>query len=80
MDIDQLIRFLGWSTLLNALLLTIATLFLAYGRQTVIKIHSALFEIEANQLPAIYFNYLAHYKLAIIVFNLVPYLVLRFLL
>ncbi|WP_078459044.1 DUF6868 family protein [Solemya velum gill symbiont] len=40
-------------------------------------IHSKLFGVQKEGLDAMYFNFLANYKLAIFIFNLVPYLALK---
>lgn len=77
MTFDQFTEFLGWCTLLNIglLLVSMLALFATGGR--VQKLHARLFDIEAATLSETYFNYLALYKILILVFNLIPYLVLR---
>ena len=41
------------------------------------EIHSKLFKISKEKLDAMYFNFLANYKLAIFIFNLAPYIALK---
>lgn len=79
MSETELANFLGWCTLLNLGLLVASTVALWVARKPVAKLHARLFGIDADKLPAMYFQYLANYKIAIIVFNLVPYLALRIL-
>ncbi|NND83188.1 MAG: hypothetical protein HKN50_12240, partial [Gammaproteobacteria bacterium] len=43
----------------------------------VIKLHSSLSGVAEERLPEMYFSFLANYKLAFIMFNLIPYLALR---
>lgn len=59
--IETLTTFLGWSTVIN------------FGVLAVSAIPAWSFEIR----PLIYFQYLAQYKIAIFVFNLVPYIALK---
>jgi hypothetical protein len=42
-----------------------------------INMHSKIFDLDPETLPAMYFDYLGRLKLLVIVFNLVPYLALR---
>ena len=76
-EIQTVVSFLGWCSLINVSLLALASLAVIVWRGSLIRIHSAMFGINAEQLGPLYFTYLGHYKLLIVVFNLVPYLVLR---
>lgn len=40
-------------------------------------IHSSMYGVPEDQLDAIYFNYMANYKLLIFIFNLVPWAALK---
>jgi len=75
--IDLLQQWLGWSLLINLILLMLTALAVVFGRSWIIPIHSRMFDIEPARLVRIYFGYIAIYKILIIVFNLVPYLALR---
>ena len=77
MSIEQLTSFLAWCTLLNMAFLITATLALYVMRDFVMSIHSRMFGVSKSNLPNIYFKYLAYFKIAVIVFNLTPYLALR---
>lgn len=59
-----------------AMLIFAAVLTMAL-RDWMIDIHSSWYGIVKADLPNIYFRYLANYKIAFFVFNLVPYLALR---
>ena len=76
-SIDTVREFFGWCTVLNIGILVIATIFIAFARDTITAIHSKLFKLSDADLSHAYFQFLGQYKLAIYVFNLVPYIALR---
>jgi len=77
MDLFTLTSFLGWCTILNISLLLFTSLMLILMRDSISKLHSKLFGVDEKQLAEFYFQYLAHYKIVIIVFNLVPYISMK---
>ena len=77
MTFDSLATFLGWCSLINMAVLLLSTLALITFRQPVTSLHSKLFGLNEQDLGRAYFQYLAQYKIVIIVFNLTPYLALR---
>lgn len=77
MDINQITVFFGWCAAINSSLYAVSTLLLFVFKNRFIKLHSKLSGINAVELPTLYFQYLANFKIAIIVFTLVPYLALR---
>lgn len=77
MDIDVLIRFLGWCLVVNLAILSVTLVSLVLFRETIISIHSQLFNLQQKTLSSAYFTYIAVYKLFVLFFNLVPYLVLN---
>lgn len=79
MDITLLTSFLGWCTIINIGILVYSFVFITIFQEFTLKIHSKLMKVEATKLPTLYFNYLAFYKVIIIVFNIVPYLALKLL-
>ena len=70
-------EFFGWCTVINICILLIVTIFIAFARSTISVIHSKLFKLNDTDLSRLYFQFLAQYKLAIYIFNLVPYIALR---
>ena len=46
-------------------------------RTAVSNIHSKMFGLDSKDVLKAYFHYLANYKIAIIIFNLVPYFALK---
>ncbi len=77
MTMTELSTLLGWCTVINFGLLSIIALCLFALRDWVKGIHSSLYGIPGDQLDAIYFNYMANYKLLIFIFNLVPWIALQ---
>ena len=77
MELEFLIHFLGWMTLVNGVILIFSTLFLWLARDWAMNLHAAMTGVDRIDLPVLYFSYLGNFKIAVIVLNLVPYLVLR---
>lgn len=75
--LNEIAVFLGWCLLINASILGISSLFLFVFKGFIAKIHSNITGISVQELMPLYFNYLANYKILIIVFNLVPYISLK---
>jgi len=76
-SIDSLAEFFGWCTLINVGLLMLTFLFITAARPLIVGLHSKLFGIAEAELPAAYLQYLAIYKIGIILLNLVPYIALK---
>ena len=79
-NIDTLQSFLGWCTLVQFVLLSAATLIMVVFQKPIMRLHGGLFGLGDDDLKRAYFQYLAQFKLLVLVFNFVPYLVLRFFL
>jgi len=46
-------------------------------RRMMVRVHGSMFAMDEQALSKAYFGYLAHYKLLVLVFNLVPYIALK---
>jgi hypothetical protein len=68
---------LAWCTVLNLGLLVLASLAVTVVGGPIRQLHAKMFGLSEDDLSRAYFQYLAHYKIAIFVFNLAPYLALR---
>ena len=77
MTVETLTELLGWSTVINFGLLMFSVIKLVLVRGWVSKIHSMMFGLSEVELSRAYFQFLAQYKIAIIVLNLVPYIALK---
>ena len=78
-SMEQIEMFLGWTALVNIGLLVLSSVMIICFRKEVAYLHRLMFDLSESELSRAYFNYLAYFKLLVIIFNLVPYLVIRFL-
>ncbi|WP_413230619.1 DUF6868 family protein [Halobacteriovorax sp. RT-2-2] len=80
MNFETFTSFLGYCSIINMSFLLLSTFMILVLKKQVIEIHSSMFGIKEKKLPKMYFKYLANFKLLVIVFNITPYLVLKFIL
>ncbi len=78
-SIDTLREFLGWCTVINMGLVIVTSVFLGAMRGMITGILSKMFGLSEDDLLRSYFGYVAQYKIAVIVFNFVPYIALVFM-
>lgn len=69
--------FLGWCSVINIGILVFSTIIVILLKEPISRLHSKIFKVNQVELPSIYFQYLGNYKIAIIIFNLVPYIALK---
>ena len=79
MNIEILTQFFGWCLAINFAILMFSTAMILVARDKVRGIHSRMFGLSKEKIYQEYFSYLATYKVALIVFNLVPYIALKLL-
>jgi hypothetical protein len=77
MDINEIMIFFGWCTVINIFIYTFSALFIIGFRSFTINLHSKLVGIDTTDLPSLYFKYLGNYKVGILIFNLAPYIALK---
>ena len=77
MTIEALTELLGWASVVNITILLLSTIALIAMRGAITGIHSKLFGLDEKDLGRAYFQYLAQYKIAIIVLNISPYIALK---
>jgi len=77
MTLDALTTFLGWCLIFNVAVMLISIIAITAFKKSVIRIHSKMFDMNPDDLPVIYFNFIGNYKLIVYVFNLVPYVALK---
>jgi len=75
--LEILREFFGWCSLISIGLLMFSAIFIVLLRQPIARMHAKMFGLEESDLSRAYFQYLAQFKIAIIVFNIVPYFALR---
>ena len=77
MSIEQLTQFFGWCSVINIGVLIVTTIALVAFKGAVSKVHTRMTGVPEAALSGLYFQYLGFYKIAVIVFNLVPYVALK---
>ena len=78
MNLESFRQFLLWCTLINMGLLLYWFAFFAFARDFIYRIHSRWFRLNLENFDAINYSGMALFKLGIFLFNLVPYIVVRF--
>jgi len=74
---ETLTEFLGWTSVINIGILTFTSIMLMLMQGFAAKIHSRMFKLDELDVKRAYFQYLAQFKIAVLVFNLAPYVALK---
>ncbi len=77
MTMEEITALLGWTSVINIAVLLLSGLVVIAMRGSIAKIHSQLFGLDEKDLGRAYFQYLAQYKIAIIVLSIAPYIALK---
>jgi len=77
MNIQDITTFFGWCTVINFSLYTILALFIVLFKNVTTDLHSKLMGLDSCELPRLYFKFLSHYKVGIMLFSLTPYIALK---
>ena len=73
---ESLREFLGWCTIINVGLLSISAFIVMLMRGPISRLHGKMFGLSEETVMRAIYQYLAQYKIAVILLNLVPYLAL----
>ena len=76
MTIEVVRSFLGWCTVINIGMVILWILFIAFAHDWVYRWHTKWLKMSVEQFDAIHYKAILFYRIAILVFNLVPYLAL----
>ena len=77
MTVDMWRGVLGWCAVINIGLLLWWSLFLVFAHDFVYRMHSKWFKIPVETFDAIHYAGIGIFKIAIFVFNIVPYFALQ---
>ncbi|MFH1504989.1 MAG: DUF6868 family protein [Candidatus Omnitrophota bacterium] len=77
MTIEIIREFFGWCAIINIGLLMLSSILIIAIRGIASRVHGKMFNLDEKYLAQAYFQYLGQYKIAIIVFNIVPYFALK---
>jgi hypothetical protein len=75
----ELTTFLGWTAALNIVFLLFISIVLVSMRGLIIPVHRKMLGVSEEAMMRIYVQFLSQYKVAVLVFNVVPYLALKFM-
>jgi hypothetical protein len=78
MNIEVTRNFLMWCTIVNYGILLVWFLVFALARDWMQRLHGRWFRLPDEQFDAIHYNGMAVFKIGILLFNLVPFIVLCF--
>lgn len=78
MNLEVVRSFLGWCALINYLILIVWFLAFVQARSWLYQMHTKWFRLSAEDFDRTHYLGMAIYKIGILLFFLVPYLVLRF--
>ncbi|WP_198263982.1 DUF6868 family protein [sulfur-oxidizing endosymbiont of Gigantopelta aegis] len=76
-EINAFVSFLGYCSIINISVFVASIIVLKLFSRPILSLHSQLFGVKQTDLPVLYMQYLGNYKIAILIFNLVPYLALK---
>ena len=77
MTMEMFRAVLGWCAIINMGLLLWWFLFMMFGGDFVYRLHGKWFPMPRERFNAIHYAGIMCFKLAVFVFNIVPYLALR---
>lgn len=79
MTVEFVRQVLAWCSLFNLLILMAWFVGFLLAGDGMYRMHGKLFSISRETFDAVHYGSMAFFKLTVVVFNLVPYLVLRML-
>ena len=77
MRVDVLSGLLGWCSIINIGLLLWWFLMLMFAHDFVYRLHTKWFKIPRETFDTIHYAAIAFYKIAIFIFNIIPYFALQ---
>jgi len=77
MTIDNLKEFFMWSSVINIGLLLLMVIMFTAARKFAVRMQRKFFKLPEEKIISVIYRIVAIYKLLIIVFNIVPYVVLN---
>ena len=77
MSLEEIRTMLAWTSLINLALLLYWFVMIAYANDWVYRVHTKWFKVSKEKFDEMHYLGLMYFKITVIVFHLVPYLVLR---
>jgi Family of unknown function (DUF6868) len=79
MTLEQVRTIIGWSTVINYAILFIWFGVFVSARGWLHRLHARCFPMSEERFAAMHYGLMGVFKLGILLFNLVPYVAMRFL-
>jgi len=76
-NLSAITTFVGWYTVVNLGAYAITAIALTLFRNSIKDLHSRLMGVPTQKLDELYFNYLANFKLGLILLAITPYIALK---
>lgn len=76
---DTLTQFLGWATLINYLILCLWFALFAFAKEWLFNLHTNWFDITKAQFEMFHYSGMAIYKMFIVFFAMIPFIILLFM-
>ncbi len=76
MDLVTLRAFFMWCTIINGGFLTLTSLVLTFAGNLIYRVHSRWFKMPREAFNIVIYSFIGLYKIFLLVFCLVPYVVL----
>ena len=77
MNLEQIREVLGWCTLINFIILFVWTGAMFCCRDMIHRVHGRFFQLSREQFDAIHYTLMGVFKLGVLLFNAVPWIVLH---
>ncbi|RZW07695.1 MAG: hypothetical protein EX266_06125 [Rhodobacteraceae bacterium] len=74
---SQITAVFGWMLVINLAVYTLAAVLIVFARDFTTRLEARITGIPAKEWPRIFVDYLSRYKIAIMVFNLAPWVALK---
>jgi len=78
MDMTLVTALFGWMLVINLFFYLLTAFFVVFARDWAARLEARITGVAEEDWPRLFVDYLGRYKLLILVFNLAPYLALRF--
>ena len=79
-DLETLATFLGWCTVLNIVVVILMHIVIGILRDFIGEVAEGIFGVTQEQTNVTLLRVVAQYRIAIAMFNLVPYIALKIML
>lgn len=76
MDIQTMITFFMWCTIINGSLLALWTLFLMFAPDLMLRSQKMVLQTPKENFNVIMYSFLGLFKIFFLIFNVVPYIAL----